>query len=85
MVQWRRVNLLERWPHMPSFDVVFLRNVLIYFDPDTNREILGRLRTKAMRPDGYLFLGGGETTFNLDTAYTRSPHGAGCYRLEGQQ
>lgn len=84
LVQWRNVNLLQRWPHMSPFDVVFMRNVLIYFDPDTNREILRQLRQRALRPDGYLFLGAGETTFNLDTTFTRSPFGAGCYRLESQ-
>jgi chemotaxis protein methyltransferase CheR len=57
-----------------------MRNVLIYFDVDTKRTILGRLR-RVLRPDGALFLGGAETTMNLDDAYQRVALGkAVCYR-----
>jgi chemotaxis protein methyltransferase CheR len=51
-------------------DVVFLRNVLIYFDVETKKTILGKIR-RLLRPGGYLFLGGAETTLNLDDAYER--------------
>ena len=81
MVEFREMNLASPWAAAPSVDVVFLRNVMIYFNPDTKREILGRLR-RQMRPDGYLFLGAAETTLNLDEGYIREQRGqAWWYRL----
>jgi chemotaxis protein methyltransferase CheR len=49
---------------------VLLRNVLIYFDVPTKRTIFERVR-KVLRPDGYLLLGGSETTLNLHNGYDR--------------
>jgi chemotaxis protein methyltransferase CheR len=72
MVEFRPMNLAEAWPPMPAMDVIFLRNVLIYFDLETKKRILGRIRS-VLRPDGYLFLGGAETTINLDDAFERVP------------
>ncbi len=82
MVDFRELNLLESWPFQPqSLDIVFCRNVLIYFDVETKKKILGRIRT-LLRPDGFLFLGGAETTLNLDDGFERAPYEkAGCYRL----
>jgi chemotaxis protein methyltransferase CheR len=63
-------------------DVVFLRNVLIYFDTPTKVAILERLR-RVIKPDGFLFLGAGETTLNLDPSYERVTFDkATCYRLK---
>src|SRR5205085_1724414 len=64
MVDFREVNLAAPWPALEPFDVVLLRNVLIYFDSETKRSVLGRVR-RLLRPDGYLFLGAAETTMNL--------------------
>ena len=63
-------------------DVVFLRNVLIYFDVETKRNILAGVR-QVLPPWGYLFLGGAETTINLGAAFERVQFDkAGCYRLK---
>lgn len=69
-VELRELNLVKDWPWMPALDIVFLRNVLIYFDVETKRSILGRIR-RNLKPDGYLFLGGAETTLNVDDAFER--------------
>ena len=83
MVEFRELNLIEAWPGVPVVDLVFMRNVLIYFDVATKRTILGRIR-RVLRPDGYLFLGGAETTMNLDDSYRRVALGkAVCYRPVG--
>ncbi len=83
MAAWRRLNLIEPWgAAVGPMDVVFLRNVLIYFSPDTKRRILAQVR-KVLQPDGYMFLGGAETTMNLDAAFERFPcDGAVCYRMK---
>ena len=70
MIEFRPLNLVKPWPLLPQADVVFLRNVLIYFDVPTKREILGRIRS-VLRPDGHLLLGTSETTMNIDERYER--------------
>jgi chemotaxis protein methyltransferase CheR len=80
-LQFRTMNLIEPWPTMPAMDLVMIRNVLIYFDLDTKRDILGRIRS-LLRPDGYLVLGAAETTMNLDEGYERVAIGASStYRV----
>jgi chemotaxis protein methyltransferase CheR len=68
MVEFAEINLAKPWPSLPSMDIIFMRNVLIYFDEETRKNILGRVRN-LLRPDGHLFLGGSETTINLDEAF----------------
>lgn len=72
MVRFHYVNLASPFPQLGPFDVVFLRNVLIYFALDVRREILARIR-RTLRPGGILFLGAAETTLNLDDSYERVP------------
>lgn len=80
MIEFREMNLTSTWPTMPPMDIVFLRNVLIYFDAETKKQILGKIR-RMMRSDGYLFLGCAETTLSLDESYERLPvEKSGCYR-----
>jgi chemotaxis protein methyltransferase CheR len=70
MVKTRPLNLAVPFPPIGTFDVVFLRNVLIYFDAPTKKAVLQRVR-QVLRPDGYLFLGGAETTLGIDDAFDR--------------
>ncbi len=80
LIDFRELNLLDNYTGIPHCDLVFMRNVLIYFDVDTKRAILGKIR-KLLAPDGYLFLGGAETTLNIDDHYERLQlDRAGCYR-----
>jgi chemotaxis protein methyltransferase CheR len=83
MVEFREINLARPWPNLPRMDLVLIRNVMIYFDVETKKAILGRLAC-LLRPDGYLLLGGAETTINLDDSYRRvEPLKAGFYQLQG--
>jgi chemotaxis protein methyltransferase CheR len=81
MLSLREVNLAEPWPHLPPLDIVFMRNVLIYFSVESKKEILARVR-KLLKPGGYLFLGGAETTLNLDDSFAAAPGLSICYRLK---
>ena len=83
MVDYREMNLAETWLPMAKLDVVFLRNVMIYFDIEMKKTILKKIRSM-LAPDGYLFLGGAETTVNLDDGFEPVVYGrATCYRLVG--
>ena len=79
MVTFQEMNLNTAWPAMETFDIVFVRNVMIYFDLEAKKRILGNIH-RMLAPDGYLFLGAAETTLNLDERFKRSDKGrAGCY------
>jgi chemotaxis protein methyltransferase CheR len=80
-VTFRDLNLNGPWPSLPRFDIIFLRNVMIYFEPAARRRILGQVHD-VLHPDGSLFLGAAETTINLDDRFTRLPaSGTGCYQM----
>ncbi|MDP2732647.1 MAG: CheR family methyltransferase, partial [Hoeflea sp.] len=64
MVEFKPANLLRDFGAVGVFDVIFCRNVLIYFDQPTKMEVLNRI-TDAMAPDGFLVLGASETTIGL--------------------
>lgn len=70
MVRFTKHNLLTAPPVGGPYDIVFLRNVLIYFDVAVKRDILRRLRM-VMRPGGFLVLGAAETTVGIDEAWNR--------------
>jgi chemotaxis protein methyltransferase CheR len=70
MVRFQRHNLVDEWPVMPPFDLVFMRNVMIYFDVETKRQVLSRMLGQ-LAPRGYLLLGASETTFNITDDYDR--------------
>ncbi|WP_224085469.1 CheR family methyltransferase [Nostoc sp. MS1] len=81
MVEFQQINLIHSWSALPSIDIIFLRNVLIYFDIPTKKALLGKVKEQ-LRVDGYLFLGSGETTFNLDESFERVQFDKSiCYKL----
>jgi chemotaxis protein methyltransferase CheR len=73
MVSFLELNLTQPWPALPRMDLVLLRNVMIYFDVETKKSILRRL-ARVLQPDGYLLLGGAETTLNIDDSFRRIEH-----------
>jgi chemotaxis protein methyltransferase CheR len=70
MTRFSELNLMRPFGAMGRFDVVFLRNVLIYFDVETKRDILRRVR-QVLAPDGFLYLGAAEMTMGVDDAWER--------------
>lgn len=83
-VEFKQMNLVDPWVQVPRADIVFLRNVLIYFDVETKKTLLARARQTLPR-DGYLFLGGAETTLNLDPNYRREQAGRAVYYRPSQE
>ncbi|MGB3272679.1 MAG: protein-glutamate O-methyltransferase CheR [Xanthobacteraceae bacterium] len=79
MVQHRQLNLLQSFAHLGTFDVIFCRNVLIYFDQPTKRKLFTAL-SKAIEPDGVLVLGAAETVIGLSDAFRPWPDHRGLYR-----
>jgi len=80
-VSFRRLNLAAALPALGHFDVIFLRNVLIYFDVATKRAVLERVGS-LLKPDGWLFLGSAETTIGIDDRFDRVVTGrTSAYRL----
>ena len=80
-VDFRPINLVGDWPALDEFDLVALRNVLIYFGIDDRKAVLARV-ARALAPDGYLWLGTSESTINLDDRFERVEPGRGSfYRL----
>jgi chemotaxis protein methyltransferase CheR len=68
MVEFRELNLVQPWPVLPTLDLVLMRNVLLYFMPETRRQVLSHL-ARRMHSDGWVFLGGAESTLVLDDAF----------------
>ena len=79
MVQHRQLNLLHDFSQLGAFDVIFCRNVLIYFDQDTKTNIFGRLG-RSIEPDGFLVLGAAETVVGLTEAFKPVSDRRGLYR-----
>jgi chemotaxis protein methyltransferase CheR len=78
MVQFRPINLLNDFSALGTFDIVFCRNVLIYFDQDTKTDVLNRLAAQ-IPADGYLLLGAAETVVGLTDAFKPLPDKRGLY------
>jgi chemotaxis protein methyltransferase CheR len=82
MVQHRQLNLLHDFSQLGVFDIIFCRNVLIYFDQETKINIFGRL-ARMMEPDGFLVLGAAETVVGLTDVFKPFPERRGLYRPSG--
>jgi chemotaxis protein methyltransferase CheR len=82
MVQHRQLNLLHDFSQLGTFDVIFCRNVLIYFDQNTKTNIFSRL-AKSIEPDGFLMLGAAETVMGLTEAFKPLAERRGLYRPNG--
>jgi len=82
LIHFKQINLSKPLPLMRKLDVIFLRNVLIYFDVETKSKILDQI-SRMLKPTGFLFLGAAETTLNLNDSFERVkiPQ-SGCYRLK---
>ena len=79
MVQHRQLNLLQDFSHLGRFDVIFCRNVLIYFDQETKAGIFERL-SRVLEPDGMLMLGAAESVVGITDAFRPYPDRRGLYQ-----
>jgi chemotaxis protein methyltransferase CheR len=79
MVQHRQLNLLQDFSHLGKFDVIFCRNVLIYFDQETKVAIFERL-ARQLEGDGVLLLGAAESVVGISDAFRPYPDRRGLYQ-----
>jgi chemotaxis protein methyltransferase CheR len=81
-VNFLRHNLMENLGHLGRFDVIMLRNVMIYFDPETKRQLVGRLQ-EMLHPGGYLIVGRSESLNAIPSRLDMVE--PSIYRIPGQQ
>ena len=79
-ISFRVMNLLDVPAGVGPFDIVFCRNVLIYFDVDVKTKVLDAI-ARRLRPGGYLLLGSAETTIGISSMFAPVPGATGLYRL----
>lgn len=84
MIQFKYFNLLESMASLGKFDVIFCRNVLIYFDQQTKGNVLDRMATQCA-DDGFLFLGGAETVIGITDNFKNIPNQRGLYAKAGSK
>lgn len=77
-ITFQKFNLLDSMDHMGPFDIIFCRNVLIYFDQQTKGKVLEKMR-KRLHPHGFLFLGGAETVLGITNAFKPMEGERGLY------
>lgn len=83
MVEFRELNLCRPWPALPTFDVILLRNVMIYFTPEDKKAVLQRV-ARVLKPDGFLLLGAAETVLSLSDSFERAADlQGGFFRMTG--
>ncbi|MGC1776878.1 MAG: protein-glutamate O-methyltransferase CheR [Xanthobacteraceae bacterium] len=78
MVRYRQLNLLADFSQLGTFDLIFCRNVLIYFDQETKSDVLDRM-ARVTASDGYLVLGAAETVVGLTNRFKMVPDKRGLY------
>ncbi len=83
-ITFKAFNLLDDPKELGQFDVIFCRNVLIYFEPKTKTEILERI-SNILAPGGYLTLGAAETVVGLTKKFLPNPDVKGYYKVAGQE
>jgi chemotaxis protein methyltransferase CheR len=81
MVNYKEYNLLGDLKGLGTFDIVFCRNVLIYFDPETKAQVLERI-AQQMPSDGLLFLGGAETVVGVTGKFKPVQGKRGVYAVQ---
>jgi chemotaxis protein methyltransferase CheR len=84
MVNFRPLNLIKDFGHLGTFDIIYCRNVLIYFDGPMKADVLKRL-ANSMAPDGALLLGAAETVISLSTALFPDPQYRGLFGKTAQR
>lgn len=80
MLKFKEWNLLSSLAPLGTFDIVFCRNVLIYFDPPTKTRVLAAIR-RQMAPDGLIYLGASETPMGVAPDLVRAATSCGVYSL----
>lgn len=78
MVNFKKLNLQEDFTSLGHFDIVFIRNVLIYFSDEFKKDLLDRIASR-LRPDGYLMVGASESVSNYSTIFTMLTHERALY------
>lgn len=69
MITFKQLNLLNNWPFSGPFDIVFCRNVVIYFDKDTQRVLFDRIANVMSKNNPHLFIGHSESLFKVSDRY----------------
>ena len=83
-VSFSSLNLIGNWPPLPKMDIIFLRNVLIYFRHSVKEEILNKMQG-ILKPKGFLFLGQSETTSMMKTNFdTKNVGSTSVYQLKSR-
>lgn len=82
LVDFRALNLIEQWPALPKMDIIFLRNVLVYFQTETKRDILNKV-ADSLKPGGYLFMGMAEIPMTSENRFDKLEYErSGCFVLK---